>query len=84
MIWTLVWTRAARKDLNALDPVDARRVHRTLRRFSETGHADIARIINAKTPRRRIRVGPYRIIIREDEDLAEVEIIRIHRRDSAY
>ena len=84
MIWKLIWTRPARKDLNALDPVSARRVHHSLRHFSETGRGDIARVVNAKAPRRRIRVGPYRIIIRENEDLGEVEIIRIHRRDAAY
>lgn len=84
MIWRLVWTRAAEKDLAALDRNSARRILRTLHRFSETGQADIARIVNAKTPRRRIRVGPFRIIIIHDEDLGEVEIVRIHRRDSAY
>ncbi len=84
MIWRLIWTRAAEKDLAALDRNSARRILRTLHRFSETGHADIARIVNAKTPRRRIRVGAFRIIVLVDEDLGEVEIIRIHRRDSAY
>ena len=34
MKWELVWTRAARKDITALDPVIARRVHRVLDRFS--------------------------------------------------
>ena len=83
MIWRLIWTSAAEKDLAALDRNSARRILRTLHRFSETGQADIARIVNAKTPRRRIRVGPFRIII-HDEDLGEVEIVRIHRRDFAY
>ena len=87
MIWRLIWTRAAEKDLDALNRSAARRILRALNRFSETGHADVARIVNARTPRYRIRVGPYRIIIlvgEDSEDLGEVEIIRIHRRDSAY
>ena len=84
MTWRLIWTRAAEKDLDALDRVAAQRILRTLHRFSETGHADVARIVNARTPRRRIRVGPYRVIILVNEELGEVEIIRIHRRDSAY
>lgn len=84
MIWRLIWTRAAEKDLDTLDRIAAKRILRALHRFSETGHADVARIVNAKTPRQRIRVGPCRIIIQIDEDLAEVAIVRIHRRDSAY
>lgn len=84
MIWRLIWTRAAEKDVDALDRSAARRILRALNRFSETGHADVARIVNARTPRHRIRVGPYRIVILVDENLGEVEIIRIHRRDSAY
>lgn len=80
----MIWTRAAEKDLDALDRSAAHRILRALNRFSETGHADVARIVNARTPRRRIRVGPHRIVILVDEDLGEVEIIRIHRRDSAY
>lgn len=84
MTWRSMWTRAAEKDPDALDRVAAQRIPPTLHRFSETGHADVARIVNARTPRRRIRVGPCRIVILVNEEPGEVEIIRIHRRDPAY
>ena len=84
MKWRLIWTRAAERDLDALDRIAAQRILRALHRFCETGHADVACIVNTTPPRRRIRVGPHRIIIVINEDPGEVEIIRIHRRDSAY
>ena len=84
MKWQLVWTRPARKDLNALDRVNANRIHRGLHRYFETGRADIRRVINMTPESWRIRVGDHRIIVRFFPDLREMHIIRIHRRDSAY
>ena len=84
MIWQLVWTSAAERDLKSLDRVSANRIHRALNRFSETGQADIARIVNTTPPEWRIRAGNHRIIVRFFRDLREMHIIRIHRRDSAY
>ena len=83
MTWRLICACAAEKDLDALDRVAARRILPILHRFSETGHADVARIVNARTPHRRISVGPYRIVVLANEELKEAEIIRIRRRDSA-
>ncbi len=84
MTWTHVWTRDARKDLKALHPVDAQRIHRTLNRFSETGHADI-RVLNNLTPETwRIRVGNHRIFVRFVDDLREMHIIGVRHRGSAY
>lgn len=49
MIWRLIWTRAAEEDLDALDRSAAQRILRALNRFSETGHADVARIVKRTT-----------------------------------
>ena len=84
MKWHVIWTPRAEKDVLALDPVSARRIHRALERFSATGHADIRRLIKVSPETSRIRVGDHRIIVRFAHDLREMHIIRIHRRDSAY
>lgn len=84
MTWHLVWTRPAEKDLETLDRGAAQRILRALDRLSETGHGDIARIVNTTPPRFRIRVGNHRIIVRRDDNLRELHIIRVLRRDSAY
>lgn len=73
----------ARKDINVLDPVTARRIQRVLDRFSETGHADIRRLVNIAPEMSRIRVGAHRVIVEPQEDEREAHIIRIHRRVSA-
>ena len=84
MKWELVWTRPGRKDLRTLDTAEARRILHALERYCQTGHGDIARIVNATPPRSRIRVGRHRVIVRFDDDLHQLHVVRIHRRDSAY
>lgn len=84
MKWRIVWTPRARKDIDALDPGTVRRLLRALDRFSETGHADLRRLVNTSPERYRIRVGNQRIIVRLLEDEQEARVLRIRRRDSAY
>ena len=84
MTWKHVWTRDTRKDLRILHPVDAQRIHRTLIRFSETGHADILVLINLTPETWRIRAGNHRIFVRFVDDLREMHIIGIRHRRSAY
>lgn len=84
MIWRLIWTSRAEKDLVTLHPIAARRIHTTLDRFSETGHADIRRLVNVNPPTWRIRIGPHRIILELRTHPNEAYILRIKPRDSAY
>ncbi len=84
MKWRVIWSPRATKDIEALDPVAARRIHRALHRFCETGQADIARIVNATPPTWRIRIGSHRLIVDLLDNEREAHILRIRRRDSAY
>lgn len=84
MKWRIVWTPRAEKDMDALDATAVRRVHRVLDRFSETGHADLRRLVNITPETWRIRVGNHRIIVRLLDDEDEARIVRIRHRDSAY
>ena len=84
MKWRMVWSRRAERDFHALEPAAARRIQHALDRFSDTGQADIARIVNVTPERYRIRVGSHRIIVRLFEDQAEARILRIRHRGSAY
>ncbi len=84
MKWRVIWTPRAEKDLETLDRIAGRRIRHTLDRFSETGHADVTRIINVGPPTWRIRVGNHRVIVDLLDDRGEAHILRIHRRDSAY
>ena len=84
MKWRLIWTSHAEKDLDALDPIAARRIQRVLERFSESGHADLRRLVNIAPELWRIRVGDYRVILELLDDKEQAHIIRIRRRDVAY
>ena len=84
MIWQLVWSARSQKDLKALHPTTARRIQTTLERFSETGQADIRRLVSVTPETWRIRIGQHRVILDLREDLHEAHIHRIRPRDSAY
>ena len=57
MKWRIVWTPRTQKDIDALDPITARRIHCVLERFSETGHEDLRRLVNITPEAWRIRIG---------------------------
>lgn len=80
----IIWSARAQTDIAALQPTTARRIHRTLHRFAQTGHADIRRLINVTPPTWRIRIGRHRVILQLQNNPNEAHIIRIKPRDSAY
>jgi len=84
MKWQLIWSARARKDIDSLHPITARRIHQTLDRFSKTGHADIRRLADITPPTCRIRIGQHRVILHLRDKPAEAYIVRILPRDSAY
>lgn len=88
MAWRIEYARAARKDVERLDPPVARRI----REFLETRLAaldDPRAIGEALTGPTlgefwKYRVGDHRIIARIEDDAVRVLVIRIGRRDSVY
>lgn len=80
----IIWSARAEKDITSLEPATARRIHRTLDRFAQTGHANIRRLVNVTPPTWRIRIGRHRVILQLRNNPDEVHIIRIKPRDSAY
>ena len=84
MTWRLIWSPRAQKDITSLHPATAQRIHRALNRFSETGHADILRLVNVTPETWRIRIGKHRVLLDLHDNQREAYILRIKPRDSAY
>ena len=80
----LIWSPRAQKDIASLHPTTAQRIRHALRRYAETGHADIRRLANITPPTWRIRIGHHRVILQLRNNPDEALIIRIKPRDSAY
>ena len=77
-----IWIPAARAQLRAIDRVTAKRILDALTRL-RFGHGDIENILGSDPPRKRFRVGDYRVIYRELSD-GRYEIQEVGKRGEIY
>ena len=84
MTWTLVWTRPALRDMKKLDPTAARRVRDAVVELADTGRGDVAKLRDTRPQEWRLRVGGRRVFFRFRNDLREIHLLRVRRRDEAY
>ena len=84
MIWALVWTRPALRDMKKLDSPLARRVRNAVIELADTGRGDVAKLRDTRPPEWRLRVGDRRVFFRFRSDLREIHVLRVRRRDEAY
>jgi mRNA-degrading endonuclease RelE of RelBE toxin-antitoxin system len=84
MIWGLVWTPRALKDLRKLDPPVQARIVEAVERYARTGIGDVVRLTDVDPPEHRLRVGDWRVRFRRDPAQAILIILRVLRRDQAY
>lgn len=83
MIWEVVLTDAAMRDLRRMDKKVAERVIRALERPAETGHGDVARL-TADDLEWRLRVGDWRVRFVFDYETHTITVLHIRHRGSAY
>ena len=84
MTWTLIWTRPALRDMKKLDPSLARRVRDAVVELADSGRGDVAKLKGTRPPEWRLRVGDRRVFFRFRNDLREIQLLRVRRRDEAY
>ena len=78
----LEWTGQAQDDLRAVDRVVAQRIYSTIRRYAETGSGDVKRLRDFGGAY-RLRVGDWRVILR-NEPQETIRIMRVVHRSDAY
>ncbi len=83
MIWQIVWTDTAGKDLRRLDARAAARVVAAVERLAGTGNGDVKRL-HTDTPEWRLRVGTWRVRFVFEPALRVMRIRRVLPRGSAY
>ncbi len=84
MIWRVLWTPRALKDLRKLDPQAQARVVTAVDRYAETRVGDVLRLTDVEPPEWRLRIGDWRVRFRKDADRAILVILRVLPRDKAY
>lgn len=84
MTWKVLWQPPARKDLTRLDPPDQERIITAVVRLARTGQGDVVRLQAVKPPEWRLRVGPWRVRFRRNDQERTFDVLRVLRRDKAY
>jgi mRNA interferase RelE/StbE len=75
---TIIFTRVAEKQLDALPPPIQAQIGDALDRYATSGEGDVKKLANR--PGHRLRVGRYRVIFHED--LQTVLAVQVGKRDS--
>lgn len=83
MIWTVVLTASAQRDLRRLDRPVATRLLDALVRLADTGQGDVTRLQGVPNEW-RLRVGNWRVRFRYDHPTRTLEVLRILPRGQAY
>ena len=83
MIWRIVYSHRASRDLRSLDPPVARRVLQALDRLAEVGQGDLRRLQGAGEEL-RLRVGDWRIRLVFETEYHTIRVFQISHRSQAY
>ena len=83
MIWHLVWSARALKDIDRLTPKNQDLVMAALGRFAETGYGDLQRLHGVEREY-RLRTGDYRVRLTLDFSGRNADVLRVAHRREAY
>lgn len=84
MTYRITFLPSARRQLARLARPAQRRVAQTIDALAQDPHPPGARPLQGTKAILRIRLGGLRIIYRVQDDILEVLVVRIARRDRAY
>lgn len=87
MAWTILVSKAARKQLDALAPVARARIIAYLetRVLTQPDPRRLAtRLVGEDSPNWRYRVGDYRIVVRFEDERMVILVVRIAHRREVY
>ena len=85
MSWSVEFTKAARKDIRALDPVVRKRIEGAIRsKLVIDPKAHLAPLSGELRGLGKFRVGPYRLICKLEEDRLLILVLKLGARGSVY
>jgi mRNA-degrading endonuclease RelE of RelBE toxin-antitoxin system len=75
------WSEEARADIRSLDRDAAMRIFDSVHRYATTGEGSVKILKGAHAGRSRLRVGDYRVFLREVGDVLRILGVK-HRREA--
>ncbi len=82
MVFEIIWSDSAVRQLKNLDRTVARRIFDKVGQLAENPHRFVKKLVNS--PYYRLRVGDYRIILDIQENLLRILVLKVGPRDSVY
>ncbi len=82
MIFEIMWSDSAIRQLRKLDRTIARRIFYKVGELADKPHRHVQRLVNSRFY--RLRVGDYRVILDIQEALLRILVLKVGRRESIY
>ena len=82
MIYTVIWSESAEKQLKKLDRSVAKQIYRKVGQLAEDPYRNTKRLVGMDGY--RLRVGDYRVIYRIDNNKLEILILKTGHRKNIY
>ncbi|MBI4415997.1 MAG: type II toxin-antitoxin system RelE/ParE family toxin [Euryarchaeota archaeon] len=82
MVFEIIWSDSAIRQLKKLDRTVARRIFDKVGQLAENPHRFVQKLVDA--PYYRLRVGDYRVILDIQDDLLRILVLKVGARDSIY
>ena len=80
MLYTLVYTRTASRDIQKLDTVVKKRIKKKIEEYSQDPILHAKKLVNSAIGTYRWRIGNYRLVFDMDEN--KIVVLRVgHRRE---
>lgn len=82
MVFEIIWSDSAIRQLRKLDRTIARRIFNKVGELADNPHRFVQRLVNS--PYYRLRVGDYRVILDIQESLLRILVLKAGHRGSIY
>lgn len=82
MVFEIIWSDSAIRQLRKLDRTIARRIFNKVGELADNPHRFVQRLVNS--PYYRLRVGDYRVILDIQGSLLRILVLKAGHRGSIY
>jgi mRNA interferase RelE/StbE len=82
MVFEIIWSDSAARQLKKLDRTVARRIFAKVGELQENPFPHVRKLVNS--PYYRLRVGAYRVILDIERNVLRVLVLKVGHRESIY
>lgn len=82
MVFEIIWSDSAVRQLKGLDRTVARRIFAKVGKLAENPFPHVRKLVNS--PYYRLRVGDYRVILDIQQEVLRILVLKVGHRESIY